>query len=133
MLFIKSEQGDLTVSFEEGMDCLDLKHGGEDVCTEAEFRKEDRCVHQLRKSALNNFAFFHFEYTDENGEVIILPGQLLAGKEYTWSENGVEPLLVKLMNSISLCKKTTASDTPSISDEEKGTTSIVSKLKNFIF
>lgn len=49
--------------------------------------------------------FFHFEYESDEGETVLLPGQLCSGKGYTWSEKEVEPVLVEIMNSITPCKK----------------------------
>ena len=101
VLFIESKDKSFTVSFEEGMDCLDLRIRQDSACDEAEYHSGPCYIHQLRTSPSKSFAFFHFEYLDEKGEKLILPGQLFAREGYTWSEHEVEPILVELMNSIS--------------------------------
>lgn len=100
VLFIESKDKHFTVYFEEGMDCLDLRKRENSDCNEAEYQNGSCYIHQLRNSCTKAFAFFHFEYLDEKGEKLILPGQLFAKEGYTWSEHEVEPILVELMNSI---------------------------------
>lgn len=101
VLFIESQEMHFAVTFEEGMECLDLRGREDSACDETEYQNGSCYIHQLRNSFTNTFAFFHFEYLDEKGEKFILPGQLFARDGYTWSEHGVEPILVELMNSIS--------------------------------
>ena len=57
---------------------------------------------QLRISDVSNFVFFHFEYHDSRGKTYLLPGQMRGKEGYTWSESEVEPILVEIMNSITL-------------------------------
>ena len=101
VLFIESKDKHFTICFEEGMDCLDLRKRENSDCNEAEYQNGSCYIHQLRNSCTKAFAFFHFEYLDEKGEKLILPGQLFAREGYTWSEYEVEPILVELMKSIS--------------------------------
>ena len=108
VLFIENKEKHFTVSFEEGMECLDLKKSDNSAYDEAEYQNGTCYIHQQRNVDVNNFLFFHFEYFDDNGKKNILPGQLFVGKDYIWSERGVEPILVELVNSITPAEKASA-------------------------
>ena len=131
VLFIESKDKHFTVSFEEGMDCLDLRIRQDSTYDEAEYHSGPCYIHQLRTSPSKSFAFFHFEYLDEKGEKLILPGQLFAKEGYTWSESEVEPILVEIMNSIALNEET---EPPSVcaGTEDKAEKTIWQKIKNII-
>ena len=131
VLFIESKDKHFTVSFEEGMDCLDLRKRENSDCNEAEYQNGSCYIHQLHNSCTKAFAFFHFEYLDEKGEKLILPGQLFAKEGYTWSEHEVEPILVELMNSISPAVE---ENTLSVSHraESSAENSLWQKIKQFI-
>lgn len=117
VLFIESKDKHFTVSFEEGMDCLDLRIRQDSTYDEAEYHSGPCYIHQLRTSPSKSFAFFHFEYLDEKGEKLILPGQLFVKEGYTWSESEVEPILVEIMNSIAFNEETKP---PSVCAETDG-------------
>lgn len=105
VLFIESPEKKFILSFEEGMHCLDILTDKKRLCYETEYKNAKGYIHQLRIENMKNVAFFHFEYESDEGETVLLPGQLCSGKGYTWSEKEVEPVLVEIMNSITPCKK----------------------------
>ena len=92
------------ISFEENMACMDLTGASRDSVSkriESEHQSKDRYIHQLRtdpatRPGIGNYAFFHMEMPDETGELHILP----CG--YAWSD-GVEPVLIDLMNGLTVC------------------------------
>lgn len=106
VLFIESKEKQFTLSFEEGMSCLDVRKGEKRPYTEAEYKNGKGYIHQLRIGEASNFAFFHFEYHDREGKTYLLPGQMRGTEGYTWSESEVEPVLVEIMNSITLKEET---------------------------
>ena len=71
VLFIESEEKHFTLSFEEGMSCLDIRKGEKRPYTEAEYKNGKGYIHQLRIGEASNFAFFHFEYHDREGKTFI--------------------------------------------------------------
>ena len=111
MCIADREQG-YQLSFEEGMRCMDQyipsSMDGSSAYIEAEYRENDRYLHQLRtdpdsRPGHSNFAFFHMKIPDESGKLHILPGQMIAACGYGWSST-VEPILVELMTGIAVCK-----------------------------
>lgn len=105
LLFAENRAQTLTIHFEEGMSCLDLNRNEGRAGVEAEYKTENKYIHQLRIDDLSGFAFFHFEFTDKEGNKVILPGQLCAKKGYNWYKNEVEPVLVSFLNSIDLVEE----------------------------
>ena len=99
------------ISFEENMECMDLTGASCDCVIkriESEHQSNGRYIHQLRtdsqkRPGAGNYAFFHMKIPDEDGTIHILPGQMTAKAGYQWSE-GVEPVLMKLLEGINLCK-----------------------------
>lgn len=106
VLFIESEEKHFALSFEEGMTCLDVRSSERRPHTEAEYENGKGYIHQLRLMDVSNFVFFHFEYHDSRGKTYLLPGQMRGTEGYTWSESEVEPILVEIMNSITLNEET---------------------------
>lgn len=102
VLFIEDKKENIRISFEEGMECLDLKSMGRHSCEETELKACTSYIHQLRIGKLPNFAFFHIEYFAADDKTVILPGQIFADDDYNWSAQGVEPVLLDIMNSISV-------------------------------
>lgn len=102
VLFIESEEKHFALSFEEGMTCLDVRTSERRPHMEAEYVNGRGYIHQLRIRDVSNFVFFHFEYHDSEGKTYLLPGQLRGKEGYTWSESEVEPILVEIMNSITI-------------------------------
>ena len=103
-LFIADSKETFNVSFEEGMQMMDMvpdnKNGEPTVSYLC--RKEGKYIHLKRnKNGKINCAFFHIELTDKDGNVLCLPGQIVAYADYKWSD-GVEPVLLNLLEGISL-------------------------------
>ena len=131
VLFIESEEKHFTLSFEEGMTCLDVRSSERRPHTEAEYENSKGYIHQLRIRDVSNFVFFHFEYHDSEGKTYLLPGQMRGKEGYTWSESEVEPILVEIMNSISLNEET---EPPSVcvKTDGKAKKTILQKIKSII-
>lgn len=110
VLFIGNENPEYQIGFEEGMKCMDATGSSESSIKyiSSEHQSNGRYIHQLRtdseaRPGAGNYAFFHMEIPDENGTAHILPGQIVAPFGYQWSE-GVEPILIDLMNGMAVCK-----------------------------
>ena len=101
VLFMENKDNGMLISFEEGAGCLDMKPMVSFSCKEAELISEAGFIHQRRIAELPHFAYFHFEYPVSDRKALMLSGQLMAEEGYTWSADGVEPILEKLLNSIS--------------------------------
>ena len=104
VLFITDSDSSFVVSFEENMECMDLsaeKMGSEPtVCVQ--YRSGNKYIHQRRFNRHStSFAFFHIELKNEDGEIMYLPGQIVTNQDYQWTE-GVEPILLKLLDGISI-------------------------------
>ena len=98
-LFISDEDGSFTVSFEEGMACLDISTPPSPSYIDAEYRCDRAYLHQRRKSDSGNNLYFHIELSDAAGTVRVLTGQMVAEANYHWSA-GVEPILLDILNSL---------------------------------
>jgi len=103
-LFISAEDESFIISFEEGMRCIDLAENASG--RRFEYRWGERYLHQVRserpgRNTTGSWSFFHMEITDHAGNIHWLPGQMVAWAGYPWTE-GVEPLLVEILNSISV-------------------------------
>ena len=104
VLFITDCDESFIISFEEDMECIDLTAGGlgREQTTCLENRCGNRYIHQRRiDRCRTSFAFFYIELKDSKGKAVCLPGQMTANQNYMWSEE-VEPILIKLLDSISL-------------------------------
>lgn len=101
--FITDPDETFTVSFEERMELMDMlpeREGGVSVCYQC--CKNGKFIHQRRRSDGKNVCiFFHIELKDSDGNTYSLPGQMVVHTDYTWA-NGVEPLLMELLESVSL-------------------------------
>ena len=110
-MFLSNENEKYTVSFEEGMKCMDVVLPSETTIIKfisSECWVDDRYFHQFRtdpatRPGFGNYAFFHMKIPDENGEIHILPGQMTAKVDYQWSDE-VEPILKALLMGIAVCK-----------------------------
>lgn len=108
VLFLEDCGKKVCITFEEGMDCMDLT-SDPGVCTvPAEHQDSGRYIHQLRtdpqaRQRAGNFAFFHIKIPDALGKIHVLPGQMVASYGYRWSD-GVEPILLEIMSGISICR-----------------------------
>ena len=66
--------------------------------------RADKYIHQRRDdSSIVRCAFFHIELEDDEGTTVYLPGQIVVSEGYSWSD-GVEPVLLELLEGITLCK-----------------------------
>ena len=101
VLFMENKDKGMLISFEEGAECLDMKPMVSFSCKEAELISEAGFIHQRRIAELPHFAYFYFEYPVSDRKALMLSGQLMAEEGYSWSADGVEPILEKLLNSIS--------------------------------
>jgi hypothetical protein len=98
-LFIENEEETMLISFEEGMRCLDLLDI--DKCSCMECRQGQRYLHLKRTP--RGCVYFHMELPDETGEIRNLPGQMIVREHHVRAEE-IEPILVELLNSITLVK-----------------------------
>ena len=100
VLFITDAGETFTITFEEGMTCLDQHRVPGYI--HAEHRSGDIYLHQCRgvqTGNLNNVCFFRLEFTDRDGIIHIQPGQMVTGTDYIWA-GGVEPVLLSLIASL---------------------------------
>ena len=106
VLFIADRLETFSISFEEGMQMLDMRPESQtsEPTVSAQCCENGKYIHQRRTTGREaNFAFFHIELEDDDGSTLYLPGQMTAKAGYQWSE-GVEPVLMKLLEGINLCK-----------------------------
>jgi len=108
VVFISDKKETFTVSFEEGLELMDVGFDtgkGEPAasvqsCKDGKFIRQCR-VNPQRSTKTGRYAFFHIELEDGEGKVHRIPGQIVARAGYTWSD-GVEPVLMELLEGISL-------------------------------
>ena len=103
VLFIQNQSKDYLVSFEEGMECFDLRET-ESSMVDFEYRNGDKYIHQRRTPRDRDvrdgsFAFFHIELKTPTQETVALPGQMVLLGENVWVED-VEPVLKMLLEKI---------------------------------
>lgn len=110
VLFISEESETVVISFEQGMECLDIfaAEKGVGEAFHSEYRLDNKYLHQLKlkrngKEGLSKLVYFRIEITDEEGMVHICPGQMLVSEEYKLKA-GIEPILVDLMSGIAVRK-----------------------------
>ena len=105
VLFLSDEEEIFTVSFEEGMELMDmrpLEHLSEKPVLTHECSQNGKYIHFRRISnGTGSFAFFHIELIDREGQILRIPGQMTARPDYPWSE-GVEPVLLAIMDCITI-------------------------------
>ena len=101
VLLISNEQESFTVSFEEGMQMMDMLplNNMEPSC---QCCKNGKYIHQRSIAIqMGRCVFFHMELEDDMGRTVYLPGQMTAEPHYPWAE-GIEPVLLELMEGLSL-------------------------------
>ena len=108
VLFIQNQSKDFLVSFEEGMECFDLRED-ESSMVDFEYRNGDKYIHQRRTPMDRNvrdgsFAFFHIELKTPTQETVALPGQMVLLGENIWVDD-VEPILKMLLEKIEISKQ----------------------------
>lgn len=107
-LFLADRDESFVITFEEGMECLDLKARSSEQISHISFEHmtDGKYIHQIRDAAMNdrkgaNTSFFHIELVDSKGEKLFLPGQITVAKGYEWT-CGVEPVLLEILTGITL-------------------------------
>ena len=106
VLFITDKKESFNVSFEEGMQMRDMLDVSKDSANAVSHQccKDGKYIHQRRSnSAIERCAFFHIELEDDDGKTLYLSGQIVVTEKYQWSD-GVEPVLMKLLEGIAVCK-----------------------------
>ena len=106
VLFITDAKETFNVSFEEGMQMRDMLSLSNDSANAVSHQccKGGKYIHQRRSnSATERCAFFHIELEDDDGKTLYLYGQIVVTEKYQWSD-GVEPVLMKLLEGIAVCK-----------------------------
>ena len=104
VVFITNQAESLTVTFEEGMQMMDMlpRENAIPVINHQCF-ENGKYIHLRRNSPGSiDYAFFHMELEDANGAIWHLPGQIVVPPEHQWAD-GIEPVLMKLMEGISVC------------------------------
>jgi len=105
LLFIDDISGRFTISFETGMNCLDLqlKSNPSEKIHSMELSENNKKMHLCYplqyKTNSSRMGYFHFELTDKNGGLHILPGQISMGPPQN-NKDDVDTLAV--LNSL-LC------------------------------
>lgn len=105
VLFISDPKKTFTISFEEGMQMLDMLGEVKDNAPTVSYQccKAGKYIQQRRNdSASDRCAFFHIEVEDDDGKTLHIPGQMVVSDDYKWSD-GVEPVLMNLLEGITVC------------------------------
>jgi hypothetical protein len=104
-LSITDAEETFIVSFVEGMKLMDMLPNGDSVpAVSYQSFRDGKYIHQKRNTAGNTaFSYFHIELEDEDGKQHCLAGQIVVDKGYQWTD-GVEPLLMELLEGIDVCK-----------------------------
>ena len=106
VLFISDAKKTFNVSFEEGMQMRDMLSVSKESANAVSHQccADGKYIHQRRSSsATERCAFFHIELEDNDGKTLYLSGQIVVTEKYQWSD-GVEPVLMKLLEGIAVCK-----------------------------
>lgn len=106
VLFITDAKENFNVSFEEGMQTQDSSTDSKANAKTVSYQcsKDGKYIHQQRSnSTAERCAFFHIELEDNDGKTLYLSGQIVVTEKYQWSD-GVEPVLMKLLEGIAVCK-----------------------------
>ena len=102
VLFISDSKDNFNVSFEEGMNLMDMLPDVVDniPTVSYQYRKGGKYIH-LRRNHCGRvvYAFFHIELLDADGKMLCLPGQMVVDADYKWSD-GIEPVLIELMEGL---------------------------------
>ncbi|MBQ8605682.1 MAG: hypothetical protein IJ408_03005 [Clostridia bacterium] len=103
-LFITDSKESFIVSFEKNMQMKDMIAEKSIDAQSVSFQccKDGKYIHERRGCNFSDrCAFFHIEFEDDDGKTLYLPGQIVVSVDYKWSD-GVEPILMKLVDSITL-------------------------------
>lgn len=103
-VFITDQAESFTITFEEGMQMMDMlpKENAVPVVNHQCF-ENGKYIH-LRRGSTGSItcAFFHIELEDDDSVIWYLPGQIVVPPEYQWTD-GIEPVLMMLLKGISVC------------------------------
>ena len=108
VIFLSDDKESFVISFEEGMEPIDLDRT--DILAElpiysVQCYRDGKHIHLCRYyNSKGTVAFFYIELTDGEGRKFCLPGQMISGFDYQWSD-GVEPILLKLMDGLTIFQK----------------------------
>ena len=106
--FLSDDKESFVISFEEGMEPIDLDRA--DILAElpiysVQCYRGTKYIHLCRYSnSKGTVAFFHMELMDGDSRKLCLPGQMISGTDYRWSD-GVEPILMDLMDRLTILSK----------------------------
>ena len=104
--FISDKKERVVISFDEGGQMTDIPPDAA-MCAPAvscQCCKDDKYIRQTRNAEGNTtYSFFQIILEDENGKRHCLSGQIVVEKGYVWSD-GVEPVLMELLEGISVCR-----------------------------
>jgi len=105
VLCILDSEKTFHVSLEEGMKKMDMLPNAEGSPTVSyQCFQEGKYIHLKRSSGGRiTHAFFHLELDDDDGSILYLAGQMVVFDCYQWSD-GIEPVLMQILNGISICK-----------------------------
>lgn len=109
VLFISDMNENIIISFEQGMECLDITNAKIDgtACVHSEYRQDNKYLHQLKllsgDKVFKNHIYFHMEIIDNIGAVHICPGQMILSANFKQADK-IEPILIKLLNGFAVSK-----------------------------
>ena len=104
--FISDKKERVVISFDEGAQMSDMppETAMRAPVVSCQCCKDGKYILQTRNAEGNTtYSFFRFVLEDENGKRHCLSGQIVVEKGYEWSD-GVEPVLMELMEGISVCR-----------------------------
>lgn len=104
VMFITDRKETFTVSFEEGMQLMDMCPDTENSLSGVSFqeRRDDKYIH-IRRGDSGAYIFFHMELKNEDGDTQYLPGQMMVTPDYKWA-HGIEPVLMELLEGLQVSK-----------------------------
>lgn len=108
VMFITDRNETFAVSFEEGMQMMDMNIGfceskpavSFQCCKYGKYIHQRR-IHPVQCSGSGCYAFFHIELEGDDGKTLYLPGQMTAKPNYVWSD-GIEPVLMELLKGVTV-------------------------------
>lgn len=104
--FISDKKERVVISFDKGGQMTDIPLDAAMHASTVSYQycKDGKYIRQTRNAEGNTtYSFFRIVLEDENGKQHCLSGQIVVEKGYVWLD-GVEPVLMELMEGISVCK-----------------------------
>lgn len=109
-LFIADKRKKVTISFEEGMQCLDqsTKLHPELKKVQSEYKDAHKYLHQVKifnagRKESQDLVYFHMEVLDKAGKLHICPGQMLLPIGCR-GQDGPEPLLMSILSGLRIAE-----------------------------